>query len=367
MKNIIFFLICIPVFFYPESFRGDSSQETSSCYTADTLTCTLFITGDVMGHGPQIEAARNPKNGKYQYGSCFDALKPYIQLADFSIANLEVTLSGPPYSGYPAFSSPDSLALALKNSGFDMLLTSNNHCYDKGRRGMERTLNVLDSLRILHTGTFRDSTERKYNNPHIIQVNGIKMALLNYTYGTNGYVVQEPNRVNRLDSVIIEKDMKIARNSGADLILILPHWGIEYQRYPSEKQKIWADYFIELGADIIVGAHPHVVQQVEVRKDAKRNKIIAWSLGNMVSNQRERYKDGGIGIYLTIKKYPTDSISVEHKILPFWVQKSDKYKIIPLPEPPDSMCIKEVDDRNKMLLFFSDTRELLKSSVFVKK
>jgi poly-gamma-glutamate synthesis protein (capsule biosynthesis protein) len=366
MKNSWMYLFFIPLFLFSETARYPEARIKSSTTVNDTLTCILFFAGDVMGHGPQIEAARCA-GGLYRYGACFESVKPFIERADFAVANLEVTLAGPPYTGYPTFSSPDSLALALKNAGFDMLLTSNNHCYDKGRKGMERTLTILDSLHLKHTGTFRDSTERRSYNPLYVNTKGLKLAFLNYTYGTNGYMVQEPNRVNRLDSSLIERDIRQAVTSGADLIVVLPHWGIEYHRYPSEKQQQWADYFIHLGADAIIGAHPHVVQPVEVRKGAKRNKVIAWSLGNMVSNQRERYKDGGIGIYLTIKKYPTDSISIEPAILPFWVNKTDKYRILPITESIDSSDISTIEDRRKMNQFFTDTRELLKESVFIQK
>ena len=123
---------------------------------ADSVV-TLLFAGDIMGHDAQIAAAYNESTKTYDYTDCFSYIKPYVEKADFALANFEVTLAGPPFKGYPQFSSPDALAVAVKDCGFDALVTANNHTCDGGRVGVVRTLDVLDSLQIPHTGTFHDS------------------------------------------------------------------------------------------------------------------------------------------------------------------------------------------------------------------
>ena len=145
----------------------------------------LFM-GDIMGHGPQIRSAYQNSEKKYNYDKVFEPLEDIISSVDFAVANLEVTLAGPPYMGYPQFSSPDELAEACKNNGVDVLVTANNHSCDRKNSGVIRTVEVLDSFKILHTGTFKDEKKRDQGNLLILSKKGIKVGLLNYTYGTNG-------------------------------------------------------------------------------------------------------------------------------------------------------------------------------------
>jgi poly-gamma-glutamate synthesis protein (capsule biosynthesis protein) len=140
------------------------------------------------------------------------------------VGNLEVTLAGPPYKGYPQFSAPDELAIALKEIGMDVLVTANNHSLDRGRKGVERTIEMLDSLKIIHTGTFRDTVNRMNDYPLFIQKNGFVLALLNYTYGTNGIPIPEPNVVNMLDTVLMKKDITRAKEGKPDFIVVFTHW-----------------------------------------------------------------------------------------------------------------------------------------------
>lgn len=266
----------------------------------DTTRISLLFAGDVMGHDSQIASAYDATTKKYDYTSCFKLLAPYVQNADLAIANLEVTLAGPPYKGYPQFSSPDALAVALKNMGFDALVTSNNHCVDRGRKGLERTIRILDSLDIPHTGTFIDTAERRMKYPLMIYKNGFSIALLNYTYGTNGLPVHKPNVVNMLDTALIRRDLNKARQSNPDVIIVFTHWGAEYQSLPSKAQKDLTNFCFRHGADLVIGAHPHVIQPMEWRKGS--NKFVAYSLGNFVSGQRKRYTDGGSLAYLELEK-----------------------------------------------------------------
>ncbi|MCT4613942.1 MAG: CapA family protein [Marinifilaceae bacterium] len=294
----------------------------------------IIIGGDIMGHGPQIRAAFDKETGEYSYDECFQYIKPYIQSADIAIANLEVTLAGKPYSGYPQFSSPDQLAFSLKDVGFDVLVTANNHCVDRGKKGLERTAKMLDSLGFKHTGSFVDSLSRRRNNPLIINKKGIRIAILNYTYGTNGINVRKPNIVNSLDTTIIKADLNYTKSLNPDFILVIPHWGLEYQIKQNVAQNKMSDFFFENGANAVVGSHPHVVQPVEYKVNTLNktfSNLVAFSMGNMISNQRKRYTDSGVFFEINlIKRYNKTKIE-SFAFLPFWVNKTSKpkYYIIP--------------------------------------
>lgn len=258
----------------------------------------LFV-GDVMQHGPQINGAYNEKMDRYEYDRSFQFVKPLIESVDIAVANLEVTHAGKPYKGYPQFSAPDELSQTLKNTGFDVLLTCNNHSCDGGGRGVTRTLDVLDELGIKHTGTFRNQAERDANYPLIIEQKGMRVAILNYTYGTNGLTVPQPIIINYIDSAVIKADIAKAKQK-ADYIICTMHWGTEYQPLPGAYQKNWEKYCYELGVDMVIGGHPHVVQPVERKMVNGQEKLTAWSLGNFVSNQRDRYKNGGLIVTASI-------------------------------------------------------------------
>lgn len=323
-----------------------------------------------MQHGPQIEGAFNKTTGSYEYDNSFRYIKPVLESFDFAIANLEVTHAGKPYSGYPQFSAPDELSTSLKNAGFDVLLTSNNHSCDGGGKGVIRTLDVLDEVGIPHTGTFRNKAERDANYPLIIQKNGIKVAILNYTYGTNGLTVPNPIIINYIDSAVIKKDIAKAKTQ-ADYIICTMHWGSEYKSLPNSYQKNYENYCYQLGADMVIGGHPHVIQPMEFKKVNGKQKLTAWSLGNFVSNQRDRYKNGGLLATATIEK----SVNVEGKggkavlkessFLLAYVHKREEGVFKPyyiLPEYDYSSLQADFvseNDNAMMLQFFDDSRKLL--------
>lgn len=329
----------------------------------------LFV-GDVMQHGPQINGAYNEKLDTYEYDRSLQFVKPLIQSVDIAVANLEITHAGKPYKGYPQFSAPDELSGALKRAGFDVILTSNNHSCDGGSKGVTRTLDVLDDLGIKHTGTFRNQKERDAHYPLIVEQNGIRVAILNYTYGTNGLSVPKPLIINYIDSAVIKTDMKKAREK-ADYIICTMHWGTEYQPLPGEYQKNWEKYCYELGADMVIGSHPHVVQPVERKEVGGEEKLTAWSLGNFVSNQRDRYKNGGLIVTASIEK--NENIDgkgdvVRLKEAHYWSEYVHTvhegifktYYILPEYhyEQLDSSFIDKAAQK-EMQQFFSDTRTLL--------
>ena len=256
---------------------------------------SLLFIGDIMGHDEQIWSAENRETNTFDYDDVFRYINPVISEADIAIANFEVTLGGPPYMGYPQFSSPPALAAACKNAGIDCMATANNHAADRGKSGIEGTINRLDSMGIPHTGTFLTSACRDSLYPLMIKRNGISIALLNYTYGTNGIKIPEPVIVNLLEKSIITDDIKKAKGKNPDLTILFLHWGTEYDTVPSKIQTDLAEYFFSLGVDLIIGSHPHVLQKMVWLKNdtGARDGIVVYSMGNFVSNQRKPKTDGG--------------------------------------------------------------------------
>lgn len=255
-----------------------------------------------MQHQGQIDAAYNKTTDTYEYDDGFKFVRPIINQYDYRIANLEVTLAGKPYTGYPTFSAPDELAEVLVNAGFNIILTANNHSCDRGAKGVIRTLDQLDELGVVHTGTFRNQAERDKNYPLIVEKNGMKVAMLNYTYGTNGISVASPLIINYIDSAVIKKDIEKAKALKADYIVCNMHWGTEYKPLPNGYQKRFESYCYDLGADMVIGGHPHVVQPIERKKINNEDKLTVWSLGNFVSNMQVRYTRGGVMVGATVKK-----------------------------------------------------------------
>ena len=197
--------------------------------TAVDKTLRLLFVGDIMQHSVQIRSAYDPKSGRFDYEPCFRYVSPLFEKADFVIGNLELTLNDKNnYSGYPTFKAPDILAEYLKKAGFDVLLTANNHINDNGKYGLMHTLDLLDSFSLKHTGAFRNEAERTANYPLTLEkkVEGInfRIALLSYTYGTNGMPTYEPNIVNLIDTIQIKLDLQKASKLNADFIIVCMHW-----------------------------------------------------------------------------------------------------------------------------------------------
>ena len=344
------------------AFTGSlAAQPQSGGGSDDTLH--LVFTGDIMGHDSQIASALKTGNGSYDYRSCFQPIAPYIRRADIAVGNLEVTLAGAPYKGYPAFSSPDALARALRETGFDVLVNANNHALDRGKKGLERTLAVLDSLSFIRAGSYRDTAERRLHYPLILEKNGIRIALLNYTYGTNGIPVTPPNMVNFIDTAQIRRDLAKAATAEPGFTIALMHWGSEYQRKENAQQRALARLLFEHGTDAIIGSHPHVVQPVTLNGDGT---LAVWSMGNFISNQRKRYTDGGIAFEMTLVREGDEVMIRDYGYLPVWVYKRSTgngpaFRVVPA--AMDSTAAEALEmpasDVRAMKLFLSDTRENL--------
>lgn len=272
--------------------------------TNENNKISLLFIGDIMGHDSQIASAENRETHSYNYDTVFTYIKPVISDADVAIANLEVTLDGRPYMGYPQFSSPAALAASCKNAGIDYLVTANNHAADRGRKGIRNTINRLDSLGIPHTGTYLSQSARDSLTPLIINKNGFRLALLNYTYATNGIIVPPPVIVDSLDKDLIIRDIQKARKSSPDAVILFLHWGTEYDTVPGRAQAAMAELFLKSGADLVIGSHPHVLQKMVWMKDPQSAKegIVVYSMGNFVSNQRKPKTDGGAIVRIELTK-----------------------------------------------------------------
>ncbi len=264
---------------------------------------TLLFAGDAMMHQAQIDAARTAAGG-YDYTACFAEVKSLIQGADFAVVNLETPVAGGAYSGYPCFNAPDSYAEALRDAGFDLFLTANNHTLDRRDRGLKRTFSLLDSLAVPHLGTYPDSLTRAKVIPMVKDIKGFKVGFLNYTYGTNGISVTSDAVVDYIDEDQIKADVAATRHAGAEIIAACVHWGEEYTLIPVASERRWADLLTELGVDLIIGGHPHVVQSLETRVNplTGRRSLLVYSLGNFISNMKTTDTRGGMLATVTLSR-----------------------------------------------------------------
>jgi len=284
---------------------GVTAGQTDSIVT-QRPGATLLFAGDAMQHQGQLDQALLEGDGKaYDYSECFRWIAPTITEADYAVVNLEVPLGGGPrYSGYPCFSAPDSYAQALADAGFDMMLTANNHCLDSGMKAARRTLWALDSLGIDHTGTFHDAADRKAKVPFIKNINGINFGFLNYTYGTNGIPARDGMEVAYIDKKKIAEEMQQTREAGAEILIVMMHWGIEYVLRENAIQRDLSDFLIKNGADMVIGGHPHVIQPMKMVRDESRNQDVpvVYSLGNLISNMNTGDTRGGAYMRVRVER-----------------------------------------------------------------
>ena len=241
----------------------------------DPDTLSIIIIGDVMMHSRQLE---------HDHRTFLREIAPALQKADFALANMEFPLGGPPYTGYPVFSTPDWYASYIASCGVDVFLTANNHLLDKGDEGFARTLEVYDRMaaegRILYTGAGPSEESFRELNPLILEGKGLKVALVNFTYGSNIGPSRPWPRLAWMRRDEVREQMDEARERGADFVVALPHWGVEYELIHSASQQEWARWLVANGADAVVGSHPHVVQDSTHISGVP----VVYSVGNAVSN-----------------------------------------------------------------------------------
>lgn len=342
-----------------------SFQETAAETTLQPLevvsTATISAQGDLLMHRPVLLTCVQ-EDGSYDFSSLFQYLKPTLTDYDYNIANLETTLGGPdyPYQGNPSFNTPDTLADAAVDTGFHMLLTANNHCADTTTSGILRTLEQLRSKGLATLGTQLSNEEPKYE---IVDVNGIQIGMLCYTYATseeNGlptfnyrFPVTELGVVNYFTETNLDKlyseveailsDMEAA---GAEATVVFMHWGVEYEITESAVQRAIAQKLCDMGVDVIVGGHPHVVQPMDLltsTTDSAHKTVCIYSMGNAISNQRiaemnlkTGHTEDGMVFSVTFDKYSDGSVYVSGTdVLPTWVNYHannghNEYNILPL-------------------------------------
>lgn len=317
-----------------------------------TLVSTAKITamGDMLMHLPCIEAAEN-SDGSYSFDHFFKYIKDYVEQADYAVANLETTLAGLDngykYSGYPAFNCPDDIVDTLKNVGFDMMLTANNHCYDTRSKGYHRTQQILTDANMDYIGTVPNEDTPQYL---IKNINGIAVGMVCYTYEDNADPnVVAPNGISMKDAdeklinsfniseldtfyTRIEGQIQEMKEQGAEALVLYIHWGVEYQLKENKTQNTIAQKMCDLGIDVIVGGHPHVIQPMELltsTSDETHKTLCLYSTGNALSNQRRDlmrlntgHTEDGIVFNFTFAKYSDGTVRVEDaSVIPTWINK----------------------------------------------
>ncbi len=350
---------------------GESSGDVSDTPT-DELTyteTTLLVTGDVMYHSPQLEAAYNSATGEYSFSDCYKYIKSIVSAADYAVANFETTLagdgSGYAYQGYPVFNTPDSGLSALVEAGFDMMLYANNHCYDTQHTGLIRTQEQFKSLGLDYIGARLDSSGKTYRN---VTVGDVTFGMLNSTddlsYGNtatrtlNGIALQggDVQLIDLINHSLLEEfyasaeaHIKELRDAGADIIIYFVHWGDEYHLTHNDMQAQIAQRLCDLGVDVIIGGHPHVIQDAQLlssTKDASHKTLCFYSLGNLISNQNRltmgdtmnsTYTENGLIVELTVRKYSNgECVVAQVDTVPLWVHRySDSvgrlhYEVVPV-------------------------------------
>lgn len=326
-----------------QSGSSDSaSQEESSTPSKTEVTATVLNTGDILIHDNVLWGAEQ-SDGSYDFSQFFKQANTYIKSADYAVANLEVTLGGTeagPYKGYPNFNCPDSLLDYVKADGFDMLLTANNHILDNGLAGMKRTVKQLKKNAMDCLGAIETTDDSNYI---VKDINGIKIGMVAYTYGTNNSADGASELLNCFSSSNLPAFYTEAKgvidgmkNDGAEAIVFYMHWGSEYHTKPSTYQKVVAQELCNMGVDVIVGGHPHVLQPVELihSEDSQNTTVCLYSTGNAISNQRisemtglcetGHTEDGVLFNYTFTKDAAGDVSLTAVDIIPTWVDRYGK-------------------------------------------
>ncbi|NLK43336.1 MAG: CapA family protein [Tissierellia bacterium] len=349
----------------------DHEEETLE--EAKISNIRILAVGDLMFHSPQYKAAFDNETKEYDFTPTFKYVKKYIESADLALGNFETVTGGDEigYSGYPRFNTPEAALFAIKEAGFDILSTANNHSLDQGKKGLVNTIDNIHKYGMKNIGTYKEE-----NSILVEEINQIKIGFLSYTYGLNGmdYTLTEEEltyMVNLIDEDRIKSQIQEARAMDLDLIVVFIHWGNEYQREPSTYQLVLGEKIIEWGGDIILGSHPHVVQKSQIINKEGKDKFIIYSMGNFLSNQRREtmgnsYTEDGIMVELEIEKNLTENSTIIKNIhyIPTWVHRYRDngrlvYEILPI-EDYLKGDIQIGDDhilRDRLEKSFNDTME----------
>ncbi len=367
---------------------GCAAQEVSTENTEiieevkepETYSMRLTAIGDMMVHEWQLKDAYNSETGEYDFSHNFTDVKKYFDEADYVVGNLETTLAGDElgYTGYPCFNTPDDFADAIKEAGVDLVTTANNHSMDKRGDGLLRTIEVLDEKGIDHVGTYSSAVERE--NILIKNINGIKVAFLSYTYGTNGIRIPEEYMVNLLDEDLMVNDIHRAKAMNPDVIVVMPHMGNEYETYTRDIFKDYADVLLEAGADIVLASHPHVLQPMEIKtvvdKDGtERECFVIYSLGNFISSQTTPPRNAGIILNLDLSMTEGERFKIDEiSFTPIWTQFNNAqdindfcvrsvYEMLTLPDDEIYNVIRKMDHQRLKDIHYEVTQMYLEDDV----
>ncbi len=346
-----------------------SEQSSDSLFTIE-----FSFVGDIMCHSTQFKFAKI-ENDSFDFKPVYREIKPYFDNSDIVVGNLEtvIEVEGVKFSGYPVFNTPKEFLEGLKFAGFNFLSTANNHAFDINQRGVLSTLEHIKNFGMESFGSYNSQSSR--DSVVIHEKNGIKFAILSYTYGVNLYKIPDEKSylVNRVNEKLIESDIKKHRKNGADLIIVFYHFGTEYATKPNYFQRNIVSKTIEFGADIIIGSHPHTLQPIEYFKLESGNidsGFVAYSLGNFYSNQRWRYSDGGAILNFTIQKNKNNgNIKLAGvRYLPIWVYKGytengSEYIILPSATAFDEATPSYLTSKDLDLMkeSYNDTKTILTS------
>ena len=320
----------------------DKEENVNSKEKKEDVNIRMAVIGDIMCHNSQYKDAYDSKTNTYDFSYVFKDIKEYINSADIAIGNLETTFAGKErgYSNYPRFNTPEQLAQNLKDFGIDVVSTANNHCMDTNYTGLVSTLKYLDEAGIAHTGT--NETAEKQDDVLVKDVNGIKIAFLSFTYGTNGIAIPSDKSfaVNLIDQDLILKQIELAKEKNPDLICASMHWGIEYQLKQNSEQEKLKDLLFNNGVDIILGSHPHVLQPMEKQTITSedgtlKDCFVIYSLGNFMSGQTKENTRNSIILNIDITKSgETGQIKLSNiEYIPIYMYKSttnanQKYRVL---------------------------------------
>ena len=336
-------------------------------------TLRLLFAGDAMSHVVQVNWAKTDTG--LDYSPCFALVEPYVKRADYAAVNLEAPLAGEPYTGFPRFSAPDEYLMALARTGFDLFLLANNHIADRGREGLERTVKTLEKQGVDYAGAYLTQEARSCRYPlykaFYTDYDSLVVAFMNCTYGTNGLTVAGPNIVNRIDTAQIVSDLEEMERS-TDLKVMCIHWGVEYKKHSSESQRRMAQWLADKGFDLVIGSHPHVVQEYEVLRAADGREVpVFYSLGNMLSNQRWRGSNGGIMAEVSISAATKKIVDIGY--IPIYVHKGiwqgrKQYHLIPTAEVYDTLGSVSMPrwDKDSLAVFHRDTEQKLSNTKIIK-
>ena len=333
--------------------NATTTHHTPELPTIECDTIRLLFGGDFMQHMPQVEAAHTADGG-FDYSHSTEYVAPMFREADVAVINLETTISATGhYSGYPCFASPVEVVDEFEAMGIDIALLANNHCCDRMARGIETTIEQLNHRNIAHAGVYADSADYTQNNIQHFERRGVRFALVNYTYGTNGIPVPKGKLVNIIDTTVIKRDLRTINRDSVECVIACMHWGNEYERKENREQRRLAALLQREGVDIIIGSHPHVVQPFY----ADSTSVVFYSLGNLVSNQQRHYTDGGLIAEVEVIRCDTiEGLRYRATAHPIWVLCPD-YRILPR-HVGDTLTMPKAS-RDLYDRFMRETEELL--------